>query len=193
MDRIKGLIDRYKIASADDWSQWFNISKIRKLDKGEILIPEGEISKVCAFVLKGTFKSVSYNSDDCEKILNFGFETDFLASCESYNSQIPSAFSITAMENSEVMVTNNDELVKLCYANQNIANLGFILTQQVMQQHEDHLNILTLANPVLKYQHILKHKQELLMKVSLTDLAKYLYISREALSRARKQIIGASD
>jgi CRP-like cAMP-binding protein len=188
MERIQAIIDRYKTASADDWQQWFNISTIRQFEKGQVLIKEGEIARVCAFVLKGTFKNTTQCQEDEEKILGFGFETDFLASCESYNCQQPSAFAIVAMEPSLLMVTDNDRLVELCYKNQQVANAGFLLTIQLMQEHEEHLKILSLNSPLLRYEYMLKNHPELLQKVSLTDLAKYLYVSREALSRARKQI-----
>jgi CRP/FNR family transcriptional regulator, anaerobic regulatory protein len=104
MEKIKGLLNRYTIASANDWLQWFNISKMQKFEKGDVLISQGEVSKTCAFVLNGAFKSVAYSSGGCEKILSFGFTTDFLTSCEIYNSQIPSSFSIVTMEDSEVIL-----------------------------------------------------------------------------------------
>jgi hypothetical protein len=56
-----------------------------------------------------------------------------------------------------------------------------------MQQHEEHLKILSLSNPIARYQYIMKNHPKLIQKVTMTDLAKYLYVSREALSRARNQ------
>lgn len=189
MEILQPLIDRYNICSADDWKQWLGISAIKQLDKDQVLVYEGEISKVCAFILEGSFKNVTSANNGEEKILKFSFTTDFLASCESYQQQIPSEFAIVAMEPSVVMVTNNDALVELCYKNQYITNQGFLLTLQLMQQHEEHLKILSFTSPMLRYEYVLKNQPELLNKVSLTDLAKYLYTSREALSRARNQML----
>ncbi|RPE12005.1 Crp/Fnr family transcriptional regulator [Chitinophaga lutea] len=191
MKVIQQLATRYGICSENDWQQWLDISVIKRFDKDQVLVYEGEVSKVCAFILEGSFKNVTSASNGEEKILKFSFETDFLASCESYNRQVPSEFAIVAMEPSVVMVTGNDALVELCYKNQRITNLGFILTQQLMQQHEEHLKILSLASPMARYDHVLRNQPGLLNSVSLTDLAKYLYISREALSRARSQILNA--
>ncbi len=188
MKVIQQLVDSYRICSQDDWRQWLDISVIRHFDKDQVLIYEGEISKVCAFVLEGSFKNVTSASNGEEKILNFSFKNAFLASCESYNRQLPSEFAIVAMEPSIVMMTDNDALMALCYKNQRITNQGFVLTQQLMQQHEDHLKLLSLASPVLRYEYVLKNQPDLLNRVSLTDLAKYLYVSREALSRARSQL-----
>ncbi len=189
MDTLKQLMERYNSLSAADWRQWKDISVIKQFRKDEALIREGEIAKVCAFVLQGCFKNSIVNPNGEEKILKFSFESDFLASCTSYNCQVPSGFSIVAMEPSLVMVTNNNALVQLCGKNSSVANLGFVLTQKLMQQHEEHLKLLSYANPVLRYEYILDHYPDLLNKVSLTDLAKYLYVSREALSRARNQLV----
>lgn len=188
MKVIQPLIDRYNSCSPDDWKQWLDISVIKQFDKDQVLVYEGDVSKVCAFILEGSFKNVTSANNGEEKILKFSFDTDFLASCESYNRQTPSEFAIVAMEPSVVMVTNNDALVELCYKNQHITNLGFILTQQLMQQHEEHLKILSFTSPMLRYEYVLKTQPEILNKISLTDLARYLYVSREALSRARSQV-----
>ncbi|MES2617388.1 MAG: Crp/Fnr family transcriptional regulator [Bacteroidota bacterium] len=187
MDVINKIPERYKTIALDDWKDWESISTIKEYQKDEVFINEGEMSKFCGFVLSGAFKNVTYTDNFDERIINFGFETDFLASCESYNNQCPSAFSIVAIEPSKVLVVENDALVTLCYKNQNVANFGFLLTQLLMQQHEEHLKILSLTNPIARYQYIMKNHPDLIQKVTLTDLAKYLYISREALSRARKQ------
>ncbi|MDF2192685.1 Crp/Fnr family transcriptional regulator [Paraflavitalea sp. CAU 1676] len=188
MEYAKVLMKRYNVGKQADWQQWLDISTIRRYRKGEEFIREGEISKVCGFVISGAFKNVSLNEHDEEKILGFYLENDFLASCESYSKQIPSPFSITAMAPSVAITTSNDKLVELYYKNQTIGTIGLVLTQQLMQKHEEHLKILSFATPQVRYEYVLENKPELLKNTSVTELAKYLYISREAVSRARKSI-----
>lgn len=188
MDHVKALMKRYCVGAQADWQQWLDISTVVKYEKGEDFIVEGEISKVCGFVISGLFKNVSINENGEEKTLGFYFQNDFLASCESYNQQIPSPFSITALAPSVAVVTDNNKLVDLYYKNPAIGIIGLVLTQQLMHKHEEHLKILSFASPQLRYEYILDNRPEILQAISITELAKYLYISREAVSRARKNV-----
>ena len=182
------IINRYDMISHTDWRDVLNIAKDKYFQKDDVIIRQGEVAKVCGLVVNGSFKNVSYHNESEERILKFNFKTDFLSSCKSYNEGTPSSFAIVAMEPSHVLEINNDDLVKLCYASPPILGLGLILSQQTMQAYEEHLTLLSLPSPDLRYQYLLEKHGQLINKVSVTDLAKFMYISRESVSRARRSL-----
>lgn len=185
---VRPLINYYTDKLDDAWEKLLSISEVRRVMKDHAFIEQGDIAKVCGLVLNGSFKNVTYDDDFDERILRFTFQHGFVASCKSFNEQQPSAFAVVAMENSEILSINNKELVDLCIAHPSVITLGLLFSQQIMLDHEHHSKLLSLPTPLQRYQFLVAEKPYLLSRVSMTDLAKHLYTSREALSRARLKI-----
>ena len=67
-----------------------------------------------------------------------------------------------------------------------ISNFGRVLLEQLLIEQEDYANFMKVNSPAERYAYTLKYRPELLQKISLTQLASYLGMSRESISRARK-------
>jgi hypothetical protein len=59
------------------------------------------------------------------------------------------------------------------------------LYQELLEQQSEHQHILSLKSPVRRYRYLLERRPVIIQKTTLTNVARYLYVSREALSRAR--------
>ncbi|MBT1697112.1 Crp/Fnr family transcriptional regulator [Fulvivirgaceae bacterium PWU4] len=185
---IRPLVNYYTDKLDDAWEKLLTIVEIKRVAKGHAFIEQGDIAKVCGLVLSGSFKNVAYDDPSDERILRFTFQYGFLASCQSFNEQQPSSFAVVAMEDSEILSIDNKELVELCLAHPSVITLGLLFSQQIMIDHEHHSKVLSLSTPLQRYEFLIHEKPYLLNRVSMTDLAKHLYTSREALSRARLKI-----
>jgi len=181
----QGLIKKYPQVTVEEWQLLDNISTVKHIRKGENFLRYGRVARYSAFVLSGQFKFTLLDEEGNERIVKFSFADDFLANCESYNKKAPSNISITAMEDSVVLRINIKKLQPLYDLHMNLLHVNLQLYQELLEQQSEHQYILSLKSPLQRYRFLVEHRPAIIQKISLTNIARYLYISREALSRAR--------
>jgi len=176
---------KYPIVTDEEWLLLDHIASVKHLKKGDPFLRYGKIARFSAFVISGTFKFSIQDEDSNEKIIKFGFTNDFLANCESYNKRAPSAVSITALEDAVILKINIKKLQPLYDLHMNLLHVNLELYREISEQQSEHQHILSLKSPLGRYRYLLERRPLIIQKVTLTNIARYLYISREALSRAR--------
>ena len=179
------LSKKYPIVTHDEWRLLDLMATVKLVKKGDSFLKYGKVARFSAFVISGTFKFSIQDEDGNEKIIKFGFPNDFLANCESYNKKAPSAVSITALEDAVVLRINIKKLQPLYDLHMNLLHVNLQLYQEILEQQSEHQYILSLKSPLRRYRYLLERRPAIIQKISLTNIARYLYISREALSRAR--------
>ncbi|MGZ3874781.1 MAG: Crp/Fnr family transcriptional regulator [Mucilaginibacter sp.] len=179
------LKKKHPVVTDEEWLLLDRLATVRRIKKGDNFLRYGRIARYCAFVISGTFK-FSIQDDDCnEKIIKFGFSNDFLANCESYNKKAPSAVNITALEDAVILKINIKRLQPLYDLHLNLLHVNLDLYREISEQQSEHQHILSLKSPLGRYRYLLEHRPLIIQKITLTNIARYLYTSREALSRAR--------
>lgn len=179
------LIQKYPQVSTEEWQLLDQLASVRYIRKGEHFLRVGKIARNAAFVLSGQFKYSFIGEDDNEKIVKFGFTDDFLTNCISFNNNKPSYLNITALEDAVILRFNIGKLQPLYDLHLSILHVNIRLYEEIMQQQSEHQYILSLKSPLERYRFLLRHRPAIIQKISLTNVARYLFTSREALSRAR--------
>lgn len=151
--------------------------------KAQYLIREGERVKYSYFVVSGLLKLVHTDADAKQHIVSFAmedwWESDYLA----YHRQTKATMALQCLEDTQVCCLTLDGYQKLCAGLHKMehffltkANGGHIGSQQRI------LSFLT-SNASERYDQLLKRYPSLLQRVPKTQLASYLGVSRETLSR----------
>lgn len=179
------LITKYPQVSLEEWQLLDQMATVRYIRKGEHFLRVGKIARCAAFVLSGKFKYSFIGEDDNEKIVKFGFQDDFLTNCVSFNNNKPSYLNITALEDAVILRFNIKKLQPLYDLHLSILHVNIQLYQDIMQQQAEHQYILSLKSPLERYRFLLRHRPAIIQHISLTNIARYLFTSREAVSRAR--------
>ena len=182
------LKKKYPVVTEAEWMLLDHLASVKHIRKGESFLKHGKVARYCAFVISGTFKYAILDEDSSEKIIKFGFENDFLANCESYNKRAPSAVSITALEDAVILKINIKKLQPLYDLHLNLLHVNLDLYREISEQQSEHQHILSLKSPLGRYRYLLERRPHIIQKVTLTNIARYLFISREALSRARLSV-----
>jgi len=182
------LKKKYPVVTEAEWMLLDHLASVKHIRKGESFLKHGKVARYCAFVISGTFKYAILDEDSSEKIIKFGFENDFLANCESYNKRDPSAVSITALEDAVILKINIKKMQPLYDLHLNLLHVNLDLYREISEQQSEHQHILSLKSPLGRYRYLLERRPHIIQKVTLTNIARYLFISREALSRARLSV-----
>jgi len=160
--------------------------QFKKVKEGEILLQEGKTAKEMFFICNGVLKIGSINDKGNEVVHFFLSENQFCTILKSFTENMPSTDHIQAACDTEIIVFQKDALHSLYTALPYFENLlGNILKQAL-------LNKIIIRNSYIgedaatRYQKFIVQQAGIALRVSQTDIASYLGITRQSLSRIRK-------
>lgn len=157
------------------------------LKKGTILLKEGEISRTCYFVLKGCVRQY-HMVDGEERTTAFFTEEQAVVSFTSYTTQTPCDHYFACVEDSLLMIGEASR-EKQMY--ENFPQLEVITRKMMQQDHgktQDTLSSFITSSPEERYLQLLKTRGDLFQRVPQHQLASYLGIAPESLSRLRRRL-----
>ena len=159
-----------------------------KVQKNEKLLENDQVADRLFFISKGCLR-LYYNNDDYPGSTRFmAFENTFLTSIVSFISREPAPENIQAVENSELLfITHND----FFYLKEMIPaweKFYIYILEYGLTVITSRLNSLLTQNASERYKTLLKNNPELIQRLSNSNLAAYLNISPETLSRLKSTI-----
>lgn len=154
------------------------------LKRNQAILKEGQYCSNIYFVASGSLCNCYYN-DGIKMNLNFTFENQFTTSIEAYINREPSKIAIQAIEKSLVWSINIRAMRQEYPENINVTTLIRRLAIRILFATEEHHNMMIMHTPAERYSYLMEKKPELIQKLSLSNLASYIGITRETLSRIR--------
>jgi len=170
--------------SGEDLSLLVGCATSRNLKKGEHLLKEGEICRAFYLVDQGYLRTW-YNKGGVEINLNFTFEGEFITNLKSLKNRQESAFIIEAGEDTSVWIFDLNIISEQFKSLPPINTFVRRLAVRILLASEEHSNLFKMYTPTERYRHIEKNNPKLLQRISLSQMASYLGVARETLSRIR--------
>nr|MCU0392988.1 Crp/Fnr family transcriptional regulator [Thermoflexibacter sp.] len=118
----------------------------------------------------------------------FFFKDELAVSFDSYTLQKPSREYIQALTDAVVNVTDYTKFQSLKSKHPSLQELDFLLTEYYALWLEEKVFELHTQNATQRYETLLKKSPHIVQQVQLTQIASYLNISLETLSRIRAKI-----
>ena len=154
--------------------------------KKKLILKQGHICRNIYFISSGLLRCY-YVRNSKEICSWFMKEGDVIISVESFFNQKESKENIQALENSSLFYLSYEEL-QFAYQNfPDFNSIGRILTEKYYQLCEQRLYSLRMQRAHEKYLFLMKHFPQIVQRVPLKDIASYLGIALETLSRMRAQ------
>ena len=116
-------------------------------------------------------------------------ENDVIFSVESFLNQTPSYENIQTLEDSNLYYIEYDELQYLYNNCLEFNFIGRVLTEKYYKLSEQRLYSLRMQKANERYNFILNHFPQIILRVPSKYIASYLGISEETLSRIRASIV----
>lgn len=163
------------------------IMSIRKIEKLDFLVREGEVCKEVGFLVSGIFRSY-YVSEHGEEITYcIIFPNNLLTAYSSFITGNATQENIQAISSAELMVIPKQEIVQRAHKSPNWLVFMKIMAEQQYIELERRVFQLQRDNAAQRYATLLKEQPEYLQKIPLQYLASYLGITQRHLSRIRKE------
>ena len=161
-----------------------SIVQSKQIFKKDFLLREGQVSNYIYFIEEGFIRSY-YIKGNTEVTCWFMGIGDFIISVNSFFLRKPSYESIQAVENSTVHFIHYDELQQLYKEFSEFNAVGRMLTTHYYILSEERLYSMRKQTAEERYIFLINKHPEILQKAPLTQIASYLGIALETLSRIR--------
>lgn len=155
--------------------------------KGTILLREGQKSKDGYFVLKGCMR-IFYVKDGDEKTTAFYTEMEgHTPSCVL--SKQASEYYIATTEDSIIAISTPDMEAEIFDKFPKFEKLCRILSEELLVKEQIKFDDFKTSSPEQRYLNVLEKRPDLIQRVPQHQLASYLGIKPQSLSRLRARIL----
>jgi CRP-like cAMP-binding protein len=160
---------------------------IKTYKKGTILLSEGVISKECYSVLKGCVREY-YIINGEEKTTAFFTEGQAVVSFTSYTNQTPSKHYLVCNENCTLTLSSPEKEQEMYQKFPKLEAITRTMMEQNSGKTQEELAAFITSSPEERYVSLLENRSELFNRVPQHQIASYLGIKPESLSRLRKRM-----
>jgi CRP-like cAMP-binding protein len=154
--------------------------------EGEYLSEPGKICRERFFICKGILRIVVNNGKGVPVTYYFLRENQFCTILQSFNSQEPADEGIQAACEAEVIVMPRNTLLDVYKQIPTLRERIDRITQQALLDKIRIRNAYLGQDAATRYHQFMQLQPEIALRVSLSDIASYLEITPQSLSRIRK-------
>ena len=162
--------------------------RTRTLLKDEFLLSENQPCNFLTFIKTGSFRSFHVKSNGNSSILMLNSNNEFISNYESFISGLPSNIYIQAIEKSEVITISKIALNRLLEDSLYWNKLGRILTENIFVIAKLRLESIIYKTPEERYRDLITNSPSFLEKYALTDIASFIGVTPQSLSRIRARM-----
>lgn len=171
-------------------TEWAHIRpQVREMrfDPGIHLFEEGKPVRDVHYIVRGLVR-IYHNDDGRELVRGFDYEGRFITIYESVIRGTPSALSVQALEATHTLSFAGDLLLRLYERHPCWDRVGRRILEDLWLRRQDKEMRFRLYAPEEHYRLLIERKSPLVTRVPLRQLASYLQIAPETLSRIRARL-----
>jgi len=169
-----------------DFVQAKEFLSVVRLDKGDFLCSAGEPFEHLCFVAQGLFKSYFTTPAGVTWIRSFSAEGQAVGPYGSILLQCPSSVSVEAIEDSVVVKIKHQDMLRLYERGAVWERLGRLVAEDHYRWWDVREFELMVLDAETRYLSALKILAPILDRITQRDLAQYIGITAEALSRVKR-------
>lgn len=186
---FKQYIAAQATLSEAEFGRIVSLAVIRQVSKREFLLRTGEPAGHTHFVTKGLLRSFQTDPRGNEYILKFAHEYRWVNDRESYLTGESAVAAIEALEDSEVLTWTKADFDLLLQEIPAFKALMKVLSAKNQVAGQQRLYAAMSLSAEERYARFITANPQLLNRVPLHMIASYLGVSRETLSRFRRQAV----
>ena len=184
------FISKYISLTEEEKDAILSLDLFRSVKKGETLLKEGQNSKDSYFVIKGCIRTY-YIIDGEEKTTAFYTEMDALTPHCVVN-KTPSDYLISCVEDSIITVSNSDMEAEINSKFPKFDIMCRMLSEELLAKQRIDFDEFKTSSPEQRYLNLLQTRPDLIQRVPQHQLASFLGIKPQSLSRLRARILEKS-
>jgi CRP-like cAMP-binding protein len=176
-----------KHLDAAQWRELGSVLEIVDYPKGELLEHQGDWSMEQYFVIEGILKRVVSNAQGREMILRFAAESDIDTSYAAWRLKTPIPYSIRAVTRGRAAKLSMQQWVQFLERHPAVKSAFEFEIMKLMSEVMAHTITLHLLDAPGRVQRFMRKHADLADRLPKKDLASYLNLSPETLSRLKRR------
>jgi CRP-like cAMP-binding protein len=160
----------------------------KKVRKKQFLLHEGDICRYIGYVVKGCLRVYTVDNKGAEHIIQFAVNDWWVSDLNSYLSGLPAVYNIDALQDSDVLLLEKSAREKLFQAVPKIERFFRLLMEANYIAMHKRINDALSASAEERYLSFIKTYPYLFEQIPQNQIASYLGITPQSLSRIRKEL-----
>lgn len=187
MEKILGMFDQFPELSDEAKTAFSSHLELLEVERGDLVEQEGKVCNYLYYVKEGSARSY-YNKDNKDVTVSFTLEGEFVTSMSSFITRKPSYENIEAMEKSLIARISHDALLILFEKHYELERTYRLILEQYYIMLEEQLIFAKFKSAKERYLDLMQFRPKVIHKASVGQIASYLDMSIETLSRIRGKI-----
>ncbi len=160
----------------------------KKVRKNQFLLHAGEVNRYLAFVSKGCLRLYSIDAEGEEHVVQFAIEDWWIGDMLSFLTGTPATYNIDALEDSEVLLLERVMQQQLFIEIPKFERFFRVLLENNFVAKERRIAASLSMSAEEQYLSMLRTYPAIVQRVPLNQIASYLGITPQSLSRIRKEL-----
>jgi CRP-like cAMP-binding protein len=187
-DLILQNISKHIQLTQEETDYFTSILQIKKLRRKQFLVQEGDVCRYETFVNKGCLRAYHIDEKGEEHIAQFAIEDWWISDMYSFLTSTPARLNVDALEDAELFCIDKTSLEELYLHVPKFERFFRIILQNAFISHQQRIIANMSKNAEKRYLEFIERYPQLEQRVPQHQIASYLGIAPESLSRIRKQL-----
>jgi CRP-like cAMP-binding protein len=161
---------------------------VKEFRKGAVLLRQGDVPRACYFILEGCVRQFSLTEEGGETSIEFFTEEEAVLIFGSQAEGRPSEYSLACVEDSLILVGALDGIPAMFAKYPKLVSITRRMMERDFAKTQADFATFKALSPEARYRSLLERRPELLERVPHYQLASYIGVAPESLSRIRKRI-----
>ena len=188
IDKLFASFDRYIPLDEPERADLKERAIERRIKRRQLILTEDEVCKHYTFVVDGCFKVFQVDKKGVEHNLQFAAENDWIMIIDSFYSKKKSNVNIEAIEPSTIFQISRPDLVYFLRTYPKFDRNFRVIVETRFAELENRLLQMISSTAEERYLAFLRQYPALSQRLPNTQIASYLGITPEFLSKIRKEI-----
>jgi len=180
------FLSRYIPVSDDLATALSKASMYRVFPKGRVLLREGEPATMGYFVLRGCVRSYVLKEGD-DRTIDFFIEEEPVIPLE-YGKGCPSTHFLECVEETVAVVSTPDQEERMLAEYPQLKSVCLTMSEIMSEKLRECLARYRVSTPEERYRELIERRPGLLQRVPQYQIASYLGVKPESLSRIRRRL-----
>lgn len=171
----------------DEWSHFRSVLRERRFEPRQVLIREGNPGPMIHFIVSGLVR-LYYSDDGRDLVSGFDCENRFVTAYESVLTGEPATFSVEAIEPTQTIYFSGDDLKRLYQRHPCWDRFGRRILEMQWIKQADKMRRFRVLDAEEHSRLLIQRNSPIINRVPLNQLASFLRVTPETLSRIRASV-----
>ncbi len=160
---------------------------VKNFNKNDFLVKEGQFTSDTFFIIEGCVRQFKLIEGE-DITTNFFTEEQWIISLENFEGKTTSNYSLVCMENTTVVVGNELEAQELFKQFPRFETISRQIMETVFLEQQNLMTSYITDKPETRYLKLLETRPDIFQRVPQYDIATYIGVKPESLSRIRRKL-----